>query len=169
MVRREATRLREAAMWIGRATAYAYRCPVSELQPVDPGDRQRYVRDSDAWRGSLTRSRRQIGEHAVPPAMPPPSASSCGRGASTPVAPASGSTSGAASAKGGSAARSAAAAAVYARRAQIAKQARSPEAARSEAIVTEWLASRPPTTVAPVGAAAERFAALRARIIAKQG
>ena len=61
-----------------------------------------------------------------------------------------------------------AAAVQYAKKARLAKRARVVEAACSDALVTAWLASR---TVAPSPATtspAERFAALRARVRAKE-
>jgi hypothetical protein len=56
----------------------------------------------------------------------------------------------------------------YAQTARLAKRARMTDAARSDAMVAAWLASR---TLAPsltASSAVERFAALRARVLAKQ-
>ena len=46
LVRERSARLRDVALWIGRATAYANHCPLDALTRVDPCDIRRCVRDS---------------------------------------------------------------------------------------------------------------------------
>jgi len=166
MVRDAAARLREAALWIGRATAYANRCPLDTLAPVDPGAKRQYVRDSEAERPRRTRGckrkaapagdARALGDEAAR-ACPPRAAPSAARDSA-----------------GGALGRPAAAAAPAATvwRQERAKKARVAErlaAARDEQLLADWLARRPPQPQASEAApAADRMAALRARIAAKE-
>ena len=46
-------------MWIGRATAYANRCPLADLTPVDVDGQRLYVRDSTAQKRCSVPSRKR--------------------------------------------------------------------------------------------------------------
>ncbi len=46
--RAQARRVVEAAQWLGRCTAYANHCPLSDLTEVDPHAKRQYVRDTTA-------------------------------------------------------------------------------------------------------------------------
>ena len=59
MVRKAAARLHDAAVWIGRATAYANHCPLDALVAVDLHAKRQYVRDSDAERMCRQRGRKR--------------------------------------------------------------------------------------------------------------
>ena len=151
-------------MWIGRATHYANRCPLEVLVPADPDVKHTYVRDSTGkqFRGARGRKRKAEGPAALSttasPRMPAHQSADAGDARSA--------------ARGRGACRTSAvtpAAAVwYGDRAKRARLHQQLEAARSDAQLQKWLASRPraaPTAVTP---ASERFEALRQRIVAKE-
>ena len=163
MARQEATRLREAAIWIGRATAFANKCPVSWLQGVVPVEGPRYLRDVVGTHFLCGWRRKRPPESGLPPshtashgqlacAAPPPCATSSSR---------TGLFAGHARVKP-------AAAAEQKLRVQMAKRARLAESDRSADMVSTWLAGRTLAPKAPASSAAEGLAALRSRIVAKQ-
>jgi len=66
MVRQQATRLREAAMWIGRATAYANRCPLDALMRTSPNDKRQFVRDSEGMQARRTKGLKRKADMVAP-------------------------------------------------------------------------------------------------------
>jgi hypothetical protein len=168
MVREEANRVRDAATWIGQATVYANRCPVSTLQSSRPGDGHQFARDTDSVARLCNRGRKRkvaINSESVEGSGP-----SAGPG----EGPGNGSnphpTRGGRRRlrKNGSTMVTPTAAAEYARKARSAKRARMAETARSDAMVLAWLASRPLGRAPAAPSGPERFAALRARVLAVQ-
>ena len=157
MVRAAAERLRDAALWIGRATAFANHCPLDSMVPVAPGAKRQYLRDSEAERPRRPRARkRKAAEVAVPPRGPSESPGSDHEfvvAESRPVRAAPVLT---------------AAVAWQRERAKRARTAARVDAAREDAAVAAWVASRPlRLPAAPCASAAERMAALRAAVAAR--
>jgi len=58
-VREAAARLCDAAVWIGRATAYANHSPVDAWVPMDPQATRQFVRDSEAEPRRRARGRKR--------------------------------------------------------------------------------------------------------------
>eukprot|EP00972_Heterocapsa_arctica_P021557 3171679-Heterocapsa_arctica.AAC.1 len=71
-VRTVAARLRQAATWIGQATAYANHCPMAALAFVPAGEAPRFARDTDCYRkcgssgGRKRRAQVELGPTAPP-------------------------------------------------------------------------------------------------------
>ena len=156
LVRQRATRLREAAIWIGRATAYANHCPLDALVSVDPIGKRRFVRDSDGIqsRRARVRKRKVAASFESWPCQP----DELQKAAVVGLAP--------------SFCRSAlpaasltpAIAAWNGNRAKRARLAQHLDGTRNEAQLLNWLDSRPPARYTAEVSAAERLAALRGRI-----
>ena len=158
-VRDAAERLRDAAIWIGRATAYANHCPLDALVAVDPAAPRQYLRDSEAQRPRRPQACKR--KAAPAGAVPEPSAQADGTG--PPALPdVTGCSTGAKGCR--PATPVATAASVWHQpRAKKARVAQRAEAAREEVQLQAWLSNRTlHASAAPP--AAERLAALRARV-----
>ena len=165
-VRSQGACLLDAAMWIGRATAFANHCPEEFLTSVDTGSKRKFLRDSEAARPRrITGPRRSAGhtsgvlaavDSSVPailhPAMPTLQVrgTDCvlrkhlpSRHRATPAAVVR--------------------AVMKAKRSKVAQLA---VAASSQRDLDNWLAARPPAAV-PCVPAAVRLEAVRARVLRK--
>ncbi len=161
-VRTEARRLTEAAVWAARATAFANRCPLSALVQVEPGAKQRVVRDSTALPAPRRRAKRRVLQGGLPTAVAAPRA--CTEAATLPAPVGLAAKRRFGSSRGPTATPVQLAAA--SRRAKVARLAARATAATDELWVAHWLAQRPAgRPLATTGA--ERLAALRARVAAK--
>jgi hypothetical protein len=167
-VRTVATRLRQAAMWIGQATAFANHCPMATLAFVPEGEAPRFVRDTDCYRkcGSSGGRKRRV-QGGLGPAAPPGEVfvngeqlfefdeqvveygAPMGRAVARPAA------------------CTPQVAAEAARRAKRARTGSLAEAARSSEQLHRWLACRPPVLAPPAVTAVQRMAALVARRAAR--
>ena len=163
MLREQAARLRQAAIWIGRATAYANHCPLDALVAVDPDGKRRYVRDSDAVQARRATERKRKAECSATVT----SAADVNQAAFTATAAAAIRTE----SRYGTAQLAtvtSAAAAWYSGRAKRARLAQQLDTARSEALLRNWLDNRAAPLATAAISAAERMEAMRARIVEKQ-
>ena len=164
MVREAAACLCEAAVWIGRATVYANRCPLDVLVPVDPNAKRQYVRDSEAERPRRASGRKRKAE----PADGARELSGQAAGVGSLLVPSSAAASSSGGKVGRPAAAATSAAAVWHQaRAKKARVAQRLVAARDEAHLQDWQSRRSPQASA-AAPAAERMDALRARIATKE-
>ena len=153
-VRSQATRLMEAAMWIGRATVFANHCPLESLTSVDPLAAKQFVRDSEASQPTRkARRRRQV--IATPFAEVP-----LGNGTISVFSKILGKRK---RSHPASVALTPADAAYASWRAKKARCLLRSEAEGDQKRLCNWLATRPPT-VAPAVSASFRLAALRNRL-----
>ena len=156
-VRSQATRLMEAAMWIGRATVFANHCPLESLTSVDPLAAKQFVRDSEASQPRRkARRRRQV--IATPFAEVP-----LGNGTISVFSKISGKRK---RSQPASVALTPAEAAYASWRAKKARSLLRSEAESDQKRLCNWLAARPPT-VAPVVSASSRLAALKSRLVTR--
>lgn len=156
LVRSEARRLSEAAMWAAKATVFANHCPLETLIAVDHSAKRQFVRDSSGVRVRGKKSSK-IGAIADPHITPQLVLPAVNNHASIPTT---------SSARVRSTVPSAAA--ITARRARALRHGKLAEAKADNSRLERWLAERSPGH-APSAPASDRFAALRERIAAKQG
>ena len=156
LVRSEARRLTEAAIWAAKATVFANHCPLETLIAVDPSAKKQFVRDSSGIRvrGKMSS---KIGAIAQPPVAARVVLPAVNNHASVPAS---------SSARVRSPVPSAA---VHtAKRARALRHGKMAVAKADNSSVERWLAERS-LGHAPSVLATDRLAALRKRIAAKQG
>ena len=160
LVRDQGSQLRDAAMWIGRATAYANNCPLDDLGVARVDGRRRFVRDTDGMQQPHLRLRKRKASALAQEGVSSPRQS----------APAEQATAASPCSPGRFPAAGSGASEMHCGRVtKVAKLVQRREAAQNEAQLQRWLESRPPARgVAPVPAA-QRMAALRRRVALRAG
>jgi len=146
MVRAAGKKVEEAAIWIGRATAYAARCPAHLVGAVPDDGRCRYVRDTEAVRSR--RYAKRAARQCPPAGAGPGEARDAGRTVA---------------AGGGGAAGHPRRAELKAKAEELRREARRAEERATQHIID----SRPPPAPRQGPSAVDRIEALRQRIAAR--